>query len=159
MKHSEDHTNTISHRSSILDRTAQEEKLRQILEPVKAAWQNPEFTKSLSSFPSFCEMIGFGRLPDFLMAHNFHKVADWSAQSLDSDGQAMQAGILARSQVCISLLSENTSLTRFSYYLLGSRSRCLKLQRQRFRMRPWPWRLHASYGRILYQQFSPTCCN
>jgi exportin-5 len=39
-----------------------------------------------------------GQLPEFLSANNFRGVQDWSNQQLPSDGQALQASILERSQ-------------------------------------------------------------
>jgi exportin-5 len=86
-----------------------------MLGTVKEAWENDVFTQSLSSFGSFCEMLGMSRLPDFFSAHNFHRVQDWSAQPLDGEGQAMQASILDRSQVMLSTLGDHyRTLTRNS---------------------------------------------
>lgn len=73
--------------------------MRHILEQVKEAWRNDEFTKSISDFPSFCGVLGMERLPEFLSSNNFREIPDWSEQPLNSDGQAMQAAILDRSQV------------------------------------------------------------
>ncbi|KAF2259938.1 ARM repeat-containing protein [Lojkania enalia] len=88
----------IVHRSTTLDRATQEERLKQILDQVKGAWRNEDFTKSISTFQSFCGAIGMDRLPDFLSTHNFKDIQDWSAQPLSSEGQALQAIILDRSQ-------------------------------------------------------------
>lgn len=88
----------IVHRSTTLERTTQEARMREILITIKEAWQNEDFTKSLSSFQSFCDMLAMGRLPDFFSAHNFQGIQDWSFQPLDAEGQTMQANILERSQ-------------------------------------------------------------
>lgn len=88
----------IIHRCSTLDRNAQEERMRQMLNQVKNAWQNDEFTKAISNFQSFCGILGMGQLPEFLSANNFRGVNDWSEQPLSADGQALQASILERSQ-------------------------------------------------------------
>ena len=88
----------IIHRCSALDRTTQEERMRQMLNRVKEAWRNDEFTQAISSFQSFCTVLGMGQLPEFLSANNFRGVHDWSEQQLPSDGQALQASILERSQ-------------------------------------------------------------
>lgn len=77
----------------------QEARMREMLITIKEAWQNEDFTKSLSSFQSFCDMLAMGRLPDFFSAHNFQGIQDWSSQPLDTEGQTMQANILERSQV------------------------------------------------------------
>lgn len=86
-----------SQRCTTLDEGQKKERLRQMLDPIKAAWQDPAFTSSLSSFESFCNMIGFGNLGEFLTSKNFHKTSNWSAQPLDSEGQALQASITERS--------------------------------------------------------------
>jgi exportin-5 len=88
----------IIHRCTTLDRATQTERMRQMLNRVKEAWQNDEFTKAISSFHSFCDVLGMGQLPEFLSANNFRGVQDWSDQQLPSDGQALQASILERSQ-------------------------------------------------------------
>ncbi|KAF2868934.1 armadillo-type protein [Massariosphaeria phaeospora] len=88
----------IVHRCTTLDRASQEARLKHMFKPVKDAWLNEEFGKSVSDFQSFCGGLGMERLPDFLSANKFRGVQDWSEQPLDSDGQAMQASILDRSQ-------------------------------------------------------------
>ncbi|KAF2177392.1 ARM repeat-containing protein [Zopfia rhizophila CBS 207.26] len=88
----------IIHRSTTLDQTTQESRMKQMLNEVKDAWRNDQFSNSLSSFQSFCDLLGMGRLPEFLSTHNFQHVQDWSAQPLDSAGQALQAAILEQSQ-------------------------------------------------------------
>jgi len=71
---------------------------------MREGWQNPEFTKSLSSLGSFSDMLGLGRLPHFFSTHQFHKVQDWSEQQLDAEGRAMQAEILNRIEVMLILI-------------------------------------------------------
>ncbi|KAF1843610.1 ARM repeat-containing protein [Cucurbitaria berberidis CBS 394.84] len=88
----------IIHRSTTLEQATQEERMRQMLNQVKDGWRNDEFTAAISSFQSFCGVLGMGQLPDFLLANNFRNVQDWSEQQLPSDGQALQASILERSQ-------------------------------------------------------------
>ncbi|CAE7210898.1 hypothetical protein CFE70_009364 [Pyrenophora teres f. teres 0-1] len=88
----------IIHRCTTLERSVQEERMRQMLNRVKDAWRNDEFTEAISSFQSFCTALGMGQLPEFLSANNFRGVQDWSQQSLPSEGQTLQANILERSQ-------------------------------------------------------------
>jgi exportin-5 len=88
----------IIHRCTTLDRAAQQERMRQMLNRVKEGWQNDEFTQAISSFQSFCGVLGMGQLPDFLATNNFRGVHDWSQQPLPSEGQALQSTILERSQ-------------------------------------------------------------
>ncbi|KAF2679146.1 ARM repeat-containing protein [Lentithecium fluviatile CBS 122367] len=88
----------IIHRCTKLDRETQESRMRQMLNQVKEAWRNDEFTKAISSFQSFCGVVGMERLPDFLSLNNFRGVQDWTEQPLDSNGQALQASIVESSQ-------------------------------------------------------------
>jgi exportin-5 len=88
----------IVHRTSTLDRSVQENRLREMLAEVREVWSSSQFTKSVSNFESFCELLGMGNLPQFLSTRDFQHAPDWSAQALDSEGQAMQADILDRSQ-------------------------------------------------------------
>jgi exportin-5 len=88
----------IIHRCTVLDRSTQEARMSLMLNQVKDAWQHPEFAGAISDFQSFCGILGMGQLPDFLSTNNFRGVSDWSNQALGSDGQALQASILERSQ-------------------------------------------------------------
>ncbi|KAF1835361.1 ARM repeat-containing protein [Decorospora gaudefroyi] len=88
----------IIHRCTTLERSTQEGRMRQMLNRVTDAWRNDEFTDAISSFPSFCNVLSMGQLPEFLSANNFRGIHDWSEQPLPSDGQALQASILDRSQ-------------------------------------------------------------
>ncbi|KAF2758175.1 hypothetical protein EJ05DRAFT_476433 [Pseudovirgaria hyperparasitica] len=88
----------IIHRTTVLDRNTMQIELQKMLQPLKDTWQNPHFTESLSTFESFCELVGFGHLGDFLATKKFHIVQDWTAQLLDDEGMQMQAAILDRSQ-------------------------------------------------------------
>ncbi|ORY09735.1 armadillo-type protein [Clohesyomyces aquaticus] len=89
----------IIHRNTTLDNAVREQRLEGILGQVKDAWQNEDFTKSLSTFQSFCGVLEMDRLPEFLSTHNFQNVQDWSEQPLDEEGQAMQKAIMDRSQL------------------------------------------------------------
>ncbi len=88
----------IIHRCTTLDRATQEERMRRMLVQVKDAWQNEEFARGISSFQSFCDILGMSQLPEFLSANNFRGIQDWSEQPLPSEGQALQAAVLERSQ-------------------------------------------------------------
>jgi exportin-5 len=88
----------IIHRCTTLDRETKEARMRQMLNQVKDAWQNDEFSNAISSFQSFCGIVGMGQLPDFLSTNNFRGVQDWTEQPLGSDGQALQTAITERSQ-------------------------------------------------------------
>ncbi|KAF2007985.1 ARM repeat-containing protein [Amniculicola lignicola CBS 123094] len=88
----------IIHRSTSIDQNVRESRLKQILDQVKDAWCDERVTNSISSFQSFCGLLGMDQLPEFLSSNNFRGVEDWSTQPLSSEGQTMQATILERSQ-------------------------------------------------------------
>ncbi|KAK7528139.1 armadillo-type protein [Phyllosticta citriasiana] len=88
----------INHRSTSRDRSFQDARLQQMMNQVKAGWGNPQMAESLSSFQSFCDMLGLGNIADFLAAKGFHQVTEWASQQLDAEGQARQAEILAQFQ-------------------------------------------------------------
>ncbi|KAF2752180.1 ARM repeat-containing protein [Sporormia fimetaria CBS 119925] len=87
----------IIHRCTSIDRATQEARMRQILDQVKNAWCNEALGNSLSSFQSFCALLGMEHLAEFLSTNRFQQVEDWSEQALPADGQALQANILERS--------------------------------------------------------------
>ncbi|KAF4539483.1 Protein msn5 [Lasiodiplodia theobromae] len=88
----------IVHRATTIDRDVREARLKQMMDMVKDGWMNPELGASLSSFHSFCEMLGLGDITDFFASRGFHRTSDWAQQQLDAEGQAKQAEILARFQ-------------------------------------------------------------
>ena len=51
---------------------------------------------ALSSFAGFCDLLGIGKVRDYLVAHRVHEVLDWSTLQLDEKGQAMQAELTER---------------------------------------------------------------
>lgn len=88
----------IVHRATTIDRDVREARLKQMMDMVKDGWMNPELGASLSSFHSFCDMLGLGDITDFFASRGFHRTSDWAQQQLDAEGQAKQAEILARFQ-------------------------------------------------------------
>lgn len=88
-----------SHRCSTLDRATQEIRMKEMLDQVKEGWNNPAFTSSMSSFDSFCNLLGMEHLPEFLVSNRFAEIQDWAEQPLPEEGQALQAAILERSNV------------------------------------------------------------
>lgn len=90
--------------------------MKQLLNQVKDAWRNEEFTNSISTFQSFCGVLGMEHLPEFLSNNNFRGIHDWSEQPLPSEGQALQADILERSNVSSQSLVSNHATDEFSIY-------------------------------------------
>lgn len=100
--------------------------MKHILGQVKDAWASQDLTNSISNFQSFCGLLGLGNLPDFLSANNFQGVQDWSEQQLSSDGRALQASILDRSNVSHVRLFLNYLLTIPSTYRCALPKPCLR---------------------------------
>lgn len=88
----------IIHRSTTLEASVREARLKQMMDMVKDGWTSPELGASLSSFQSFCGLLGLGDITDFFASHGFHKIPEWAQQQLDAGGQAKQAEILSRFQ-------------------------------------------------------------
>lgn len=87
---------TIVHRSTGIDPTIQMDRLQQMLQPVRAAWQETNLTKSLGSFESFCELMGLSRLPEFITRKQLQRFQDWSEVPLDEDGRSLQSAAISR---------------------------------------------------------------
>lgn len=87
----------IVQRSTNIDLEQRLTKMRQLLEPVKAGWSDPEIANAAESFQSFCTFLGFAPLPEYFMNHKFSTIEDWSAQQLDQQGKKIQDGITVQS--------------------------------------------------------------
>ena len=111
-----------SHRTTSLDLQARVQRLEAFIAPVKQLWQDPELDAALSSFAGFCDLLGIGKVRDYLVAHRVHEVSDWSTLPLDEEGQAMQTELTERAKVSGSLQIRKGSLTWF--YWAGSPASC-----------------------------------
>ncbi|TKA76444.1 hypothetical protein B0A49_03217 [Cryomyces minteri] len=83
-------------RSTTLDENTRQARLHDSMSLVREAWQTPELTELLSTFPGFCNYIGLGQLPEFFLAHRFPEVDDWPMHQLDTIAQAEQTAIVER---------------------------------------------------------------
>ncbi|KAF2666914.1 ARM repeat-containing protein [Microthyrium microscopicum] len=86
----------IIHRASNLDAETRTEKLRRMIQPVKEAWESPALHTALTDYSSFCNYLGWDRLPDFLHQNNFYSTQEWSEKSLGEDGLRLQQDLLDR---------------------------------------------------------------
>jgi exportin-5 len=75
------------------------QRLEAFIDPIKRLWQNHQLDDSLSSFNEFCELLGIGKVRDYLIKHRVYEIADWSTLPLDEEGQAMQAELSERLKV------------------------------------------------------------
>lgn len=92
-----------SHRATSIPPTARMQRLEAFIAPVKQLWQNPELDEALSSFNGFCELLGIGKVRNYLVSHRVHEVSDWSTMQLDNEGQVIQAELNERVKVMYSL--------------------------------------------------------
>ena len=86
---------TVLHRSvdKAADVNMRVAQLREMLEPVKEAWDGAAFSSTLSSLFAFCQRLDLADLPEFYIAYHFAQVADWAGQKLDEVGEAKQNAI------------------------------------------------------------------
>ena len=71
--------------------------------PISLSWQDAELTRSVSSFQGFCDLLGLGKVQEYLVSRQVHKVEDWSQYQLDAEGRAIQTELNERFQVRQSL--------------------------------------------------------
>lgn len=81
----------ITHRAASVDPGPRQERLEAFLQPLVAQWQNDVLTNSLSSFSSFCELLGCGGIQQYMSKRALHVIPDWSMHLLDDEGKEVQA--------------------------------------------------------------------
>jgi exportin-5 len=74
-------------------------RLRAFVTPIKELWQTPDLTVSVESFETFCNLLGLGKVREFLISRRVHEVQDWGTFALDAEGQALQADLNERVKV------------------------------------------------------------
>ena len=77
-------------RAADIDSAARYGRLDQFLRPIISQWQNPGLGQRLSSYASFCELLGLSDVQKYLSARGVHRIQDWSSQPLDNEGKALQ---------------------------------------------------------------------
>jgi len=92
-------TNGLRHRSKTVDPQIREQRLQAFLSPVKQSWLNPMLEQSLSSFEGFCEILGLGKVGEYLKSRRVHEIQDWGTVQLDAEGLAIQSELSDRFRV------------------------------------------------------------
>src|SRR2546421_3214351 len=92
-------TNGIRHRAKTIDPQIREQRLQIFLSPVKQSWLDPRLEQSLSSFEGFCEILGLGKVGEYLKSRRVHEIEDWSSFQLDGEGLAIQSELSDRFRV------------------------------------------------------------
>ena len=64
---------------------------------------NPALESSISSFPSFCDLLGLNKVQEYLTSRRVHEIQNWAQYTLDPEGQAIQAELDERLKVWQSL--------------------------------------------------------
>ncbi len=87
---------SIIHRAKGINPDARMARLHSIIQPVVQSWQNPALTAVISSFGGFCDILGMGKVNDYLVSRQVHKIADWGTFDLDEEGLAIQTELQER---------------------------------------------------------------
>lgn len=87
---------TIIHRAKDIDNTVRVARLRASIDPVTQLWQNPALSSALQSFSGFMEILGMGKVNEYLVSRQVHNIADWGSFQLDDDGMAIQTELTER---------------------------------------------------------------
>lgn len=80
----------IMHRATTVDLEPREQWLERFLRPLTLQWQESGLSHSLSTFDSFCQILGMGGIQAYASSRAIHRVQDWSSQPLDEDGRTLQ---------------------------------------------------------------------
>ncbi|KAI9787672.1 MAG: hypothetical protein M1839_000203 [Geoglossum umbratile] len=89
----------ITHRATTIDPQLRESRLQSFVAPISLAWQDAELTRSVSSFQGFCDLLGLGKVQEYLVSRQVHKIDDWSQYQLDTEGRAIQTELNKRFQL------------------------------------------------------------
>jgi len=89
----------ILHRTSRLGVEEKVQRLRQFVEPIKAAWQSAELGSAIASYDGFCQLLSLDKAQRYLTSHRVHEIKDWGACDLDAEGLALQAELEDRLKV------------------------------------------------------------
>lgn len=86
----------IIHRAKGIDSAVRLTRLQTFIGPVKQLWQDPVLDGALSSFDGFCELLGLGKVREYLVSRQVHKIQDWGSSNLDDEGKAIQTELTER---------------------------------------------------------------
>jgi len=80
----------ITHRATSVDLEPREQWLERFLQPLTSQWQDSGLSHSLSTFDSFCQVLGMRGIQMYASSRGIHRIPDWSLQPLDEDGRTIQ---------------------------------------------------------------------
>ncbi|KAH0542112.1 hypothetical protein FGG08_003492 [Glutinoglossum americanum] len=90
---------TLSHRATSIDSQLRESRLQSFVTPIRLSWQDAELTRSISTFQGFCNLLGLGKVQEYLVSRQVHKIEEWSQYQLDAEGRAIQTELNERFQL------------------------------------------------------------
>ena len=88
-----------SHRTRNIDPTLRLQRLNSYILPLTSAWGGAELTNSLSSFNSFCTLLGLDKAQDYMISSRVHEIKDFSAHQLDPHALALQTDLQEKFKV------------------------------------------------------------
>lgn len=74
-------------------------RLHAFIEPVQQSWKNAEVDQAITSFGGFCELLGLGKVLEFLVSRRVHEIEEWGHYQLDAEGQGIQKELEERLKV------------------------------------------------------------
>lgn len=101
---------------------------------------------AISSFGDFCELLGLGKVKNYLVSRQVHQIQDWGLYRLDDEGQAIQKELDDRVKVKRTHIRGTITKTLSRHCLYGSQSLFSVAQRRKLRRDRWLTVCLASYG-------------
>lgn len=80
----------ITHRATSIDPGPRQYRMEQFVQPLVSQWQSDDLSHSLSSFDSFCQVLGMGGIQQYASSRAIHRIQDWPSQPLDDEGRVLQ---------------------------------------------------------------------
>lgn len=87
------------HRATTLSIETKIQRLQQFVDPIRAQWQSNELKESISSYSSFCQLLGLDKAQQYLASRGVHQIKEWGDCHLDAEGLALQADLEDRLKV------------------------------------------------------------
>lgn len=80
----------IAQRATNMDHSLRHARLHGFAQPVERAWVDSDLTQSLTTFKSFCQLLGVDKVGPYLLSQQAQSIQDWSSIGLSAEGKAIQ---------------------------------------------------------------------
>lgn len=87
----------VMQRATNVDYEVRKANLQKFIQPVRVAWTNPQLSQAVSSFDSFCNILGLNDVGPYLQYRDALKFDDWSEVGLDEAGLRLQETVTEHS--------------------------------------------------------------